>query len=111
MYADCIRECQETVELALKGILRSIQVDPPHWHDVGTILIAEQSKLPAPIALDLTRIAKLSLELRKERENAFYGQEDLIPSSSYSEQDAEGFLSEVKWLLDLIQKVYPHVIR
>jgi hypothetical protein len=34
-YSDVVREAQEPVELALKGILREIGIDPPKQHDVG----------------------------------------------------------------------------
>jgi HEPN domain-containing protein len=33
-YSDVVREAQEIVELALKGMLRQAGVDPPKWHDV-----------------------------------------------------------------------------
>jgi HEPN domain-containing protein len=34
-YSDVVREAQETVELALKGMLRAIGVEPPKYHDVA----------------------------------------------------------------------------
>ena len=34
-YSDVVREAQEIVELALKGALRAIGVEPPKIHDVG----------------------------------------------------------------------------
>ena len=34
-YSDVVRESQEIVELALKGMLRQAGVEPPKWHDVG----------------------------------------------------------------------------
>lgn len=34
-YSDVVREAQELVELALKGMLRSIGIEPPKVHDVG----------------------------------------------------------------------------
>ncbi len=37
-YSDIVREAQEIVELALKGMLRHIVIEPPKWHDVGKIL-------------------------------------------------------------------------
>ena len=37
-YSDVVREAQELVELALKGMLRFVGIDPPKWHDVGPIL-------------------------------------------------------------------------
>ena len=37
-YSDVVREAQEIVELALKGILRQAGIEPPQWHDVGGLL-------------------------------------------------------------------------
>src|SRR3972149_6108881 len=37
-YPDVVREAQELVELALKGMLRWVGIEPPKWHDVGPIL-------------------------------------------------------------------------
>ncbi|MFZ5511165.1 MAG: HEPN domain-containing protein [Pseudomonadota bacterium] len=37
-FPDVVREAQELVELALKGMLRWVGIDPPKWHDVGSIL-------------------------------------------------------------------------
>jgi len=34
-HSDVVREAQELVELALKGVLRAIGVEPPKFHDVG----------------------------------------------------------------------------
>jgi HEPN domain-containing protein len=37
-YSDVVREAQEIVELALKGMLRQIGIEPPKWHDVGQLI-------------------------------------------------------------------------
>lgn len=34
-YNDVVRECQEVIELILKGALREIGVDPPHTHTMS----------------------------------------------------------------------------
>ncbi len=60
-WADVVRESQEVVELALKGLLRAHGVEPPRIHDVADVLLAEQ---------------------------AFDGAEDLTPSDFYKEPDA-----------------------
>ncbi len=38
-FSDVVREAQEIVELCLKGVLRQIGVEPPHWHDVSPMLM------------------------------------------------------------------------
>ena len=34
-YSDVIRESQEIVELCLKGMLRSVGIEPPKFHDAS----------------------------------------------------------------------------
>lgn len=72
-YSDVVREAQELVELALKGMLRQVGVEPPKWHDVGGMLIEHRPRFPDTIAPDVDRLAAVSGWLRKERELAFYG--------------------------------------
>jgi len=43
-YSDVVREAQEIVELSLKGILRAIGVEPPKWHDVGSLVLEDREK-------------------------------------------------------------------
>lgn len=38
-YSDVVREAQELVELALKGMLRAVGIEPPKLHDVGGLWI------------------------------------------------------------------------
>ena len=45
-YSDVVREAQEIVELALKGILRQMGIEPPKQHDVGDLLRLYASRLP-----------------------------------------------------------------
>lgn len=71
-YSDVVREAQEIVELALKGMLREAGIEPPKWHDVGSLLDDYRDRFPQePSTLD--RLAEISTRLRKEREFAFYG--------------------------------------
>lgn len=87
-WADVVREAQEIVELALKGLLRSHGVEAPRIHDVSDVLLAERERLPASLRDALPRMAAISRDLRRDRELAFYGAEDLTPSAFYSEDDA-----------------------
>lgn len=89
LYADVVREAQELVELALKGLLRKYAIDPPKVHDVGPVLLQYKALFPEGIRQNLPQIAAISLKLRKEREVSFYGDEDLVPSSSYGIEDAQ----------------------
>jgi len=86
-WADVVRESQEVVELALKGLLRSCAVEAPRIHDVSDVLIAERVRLPKKLQAEVERLASISRDLRRDRELAFYGAEDLTPSSFYAEAD------------------------
>lgn len=88
-WADVVRESQEVVELALKGVLRAHGVEPPRIHDVSEVLIAEKGRFPDSLQQKLKDLASISRELRRDRELAFYGAEDLTPSGFYSRSDAE----------------------
>jgi hypothetical protein len=76
------------VELALKGLLRAWGVEPPRIHDVSDVLLAERERLPEALWAEVPQLAQASRELRRDRELAFYGAEDLTPSSFYSQADA-----------------------
>lgn len=105
-WADVVRESQEVVELALKGLLRAYGVDPPRIHDVADVIVAEAARLPQALAGDLARLAEVSRSLRRDRELAFYGAEDLTPSDFYKEADAV-FARDSARLV--VGKVQPHV--
>ena len=88
-WADVVRESQEALELALKGLLRACGVDPPRTHDVSDVLVAERERLPERLHRHVDDLAAASHDLRRDRELAFYGAEDLTPSSFYGRGDAE----------------------
>ncbi len=97
-YSDVVREAQECVELALKGMLRTVDVDPPRVHEVGPQLLRNRSRFPAD--LDIDSLAKISRELRKDRELSFYGAEDLVPTEAYGLAEAEQAL---EWAREVVQ--------
>jgi hypothetical protein len=87
-YSDVVREAQEIVELTLKGVLRKKGIEPPKLHDVGPVILEHRAKLSPKQQEDVQRVADISKWLRKEREFAFYGDIDLIPSEEYKLEDA-----------------------
>lgn len=109
-YSDVVREAQEIVELALKGLLRLVGVEPPKFHDVGPILVEHRSRLPAEVDVHLDKLAEISRRLRKEREFAFYGDVDFIPTEQYSEQDARQAASNARFVLEVIQAARPALV-
>lgn len=104
-YSDVIREAQEIVELALKGILRQVGVEPPKWHDVGSLLIAHRERFEEAIAQRLPRLAEASEWLRGERELSFYGDVDFIPTEEYTEQEGRRAIAEAKFAVATARKV------
>ncbi len=106
-WADVVRESQEVVELALKGLLRVAGVDPPRLHDVSDVLKAEQGRLPPGLRSDVDELAEISRALRRDRELSFYGAEDLTPSDFYRPDDAEKARSAARMV---VNRVRPHVM-
>jgi HEPN domain-containing protein len=88
-WADVVRESQEIVELALKGLLRAYGIEAPRIHDVSEVLLAERRRLPQDLQDQLDELASISRDLRRDRELAFYGAEDLTPSDFYNQKDGE----------------------
>ncbi len=98
-YPDVVREAQEVVELLLKGMLRWVGVDPPKWHDVGSILLEHAGKFPEALRTELPALAEISMRLRRDREAAFYGDIDLIPERVFGQDDAARALSDAERVL------------
>lgn len=88
-YADVVREAQEIVELVSKALIRHVGAEPARVHDVSAQLDEIRSRLGEDRQKDLDALIALSRELRRDRELAFYGTEDLTPSEFYSQADAE----------------------
>lgn len=105
-WPDVVRESQEVVELTLKALLRSHGIDPPRVHDVSEVLLAERGRLPVAIHGELEGLAESSRQLRRDRELAFYGAEDLTPSGFYSREDAERARERAR---ETVEAVEPHV--
>lgn len=104
-YSDVIREGQEIVELCLKAMLRQVGIEPPKWHDVGCLFIENKEKFPNVVRENVEKIAQVSKELRKERELAFYGDIDFIPSEEYTKGDAEKVIKEIRFVVQMTRKV------
>ncbi|NQU11314.1 HEPN domain-containing protein [bacterium] len=104
-FSDVVRESQEIVELALKGILRAVGIDPPKWHDVGDLLVEYAAKLPALAETELRYLAAASKSLRKEREFSFYGDIDFIPTSEYDRDDATTAFEQARRATAALQSV------
>ena len=106
-FSDFVREAQEAVELMLKAILRQVGVEPPKWHDVGALLVANEARLPAHLRSHVQRLAAISSWLRKERELAFYGDADFLPTEEYTVEQAAQALSDARFCAEIAREVIP----
>jgi len=104
-YSDVVREAQEIVELSLKGMLRYVGIEPPKYHDVGGILLEHRDRFPKGIARRLEKLAAISKVLRKERELAFYGDIDFIPTEEYTLNDAKKALRDARYVVDTVRRL------
>lgn len=97
-WADVVRESQEVVEICLKALLRRAGVSPPRIHDVSGVLTDNRARLPAAAKRHLDDLVKVSRTLRRDRELAFYGSEDLTPGQFYRREDAVDAFSGARWV-------------
>jgi hypothetical protein len=104
-YSDVVREAQEIVELALKGMLRQAGIEPPKWHDVGPVLREYSVRFSEPVRLEIDRLAEISAWLRKEREFSLYGDIDFIPTEQYSVNDAQRAIDDARFVVSIAQTV------
>ena len=107
-YPYVIRQCQEAVELLLKAALRLVGVEPPKWHDVGVVLRREVERFPEWFRGEVSKLARMSRKLRREREPAMYGDEELglPPNELYDKEDAEEALQWAKCTFQVVSKLF-----
>ena len=106
-FSDVIREAQEIVELALKGMLRQIGIEPPKWHDVSDALLEFADRLPEGVRGQTQQLAEISKWLRKEREFSFYGDIDFIPTEEYNRNDAIRAIRDAEFVCGIVVQVIP----
>jgi len=99
-YSDVVREAQEVVELALKGMLRQVGVEPPKVHDVGDLIVEYRGLFADDVASQAERLREISRWLRKEREFAFYGEVDFVPTLQYGKEDAQRAMADARTVVD-----------
>ncbi len=71
------------------------------------MLLSEQDKLPAALRASMPRLASISRQLRRDRELAFYGADDITPSGFYKRADAELARDSARWVVEAVR---PHVL-
>ena len=110
-YPYVVRQSQEAVELLLKASLRLVGVEPPKWHYVGPIIRRELDRFPRWFSNQIDYIVSVSRSLRKERELAMYGDEEMgiPPEELYTEIDATEALEKARKILNIVEKLYREV--
>lgn len=103
-YADVVRESQEIVELCLKALLRLRGIDPPRTHDVSASILQHATLLGLD-TVQASTVCTISRSLRRDRELAFYGSEDLTPSEFYQESDAIEALTQAQTVFDIVAEL------
>jgi HEPN domain-containing protein len=100
-----VRRCQETVELALKAVLRFVGLEVPHVHDVGAFLGEHVDRMPPGMGAHVERLVSISRRLRQEREISFYGDDEVAapPERLYSRADSEAALGDASFVLGLAE--------
>ena len=103
-YSDVVREAQECVELLLKAVLRHLGLEVPKTHDVSHVLREKKKFLPPLLKNNLEEVVTISRELRKERELAFYGTEDWIPTEEYSLKDSLAAIAKAEKIFEYVSE-------
>ena len=106
-WADVVGESQEVVEITLKALLRFTRIEVPHIHDVSPVLEANRDRMTA-VAADLDELVRISRELRRDRELAFYGSEDLTPSEFYRREDAQRAFADASLVHRVVARACNH---
>lgn len=104
-YSDVVREAQEIVELCLKGMLRFVGVEPPKYHDVGPLIIEHKKRFKGISSKEIMKLARISRKLRKERELAFYGDIDFIPTDEYTREDAIEAMKGANYVVSIARRL------
>ena len=99
-----IRKCQESVELALKGILRVVGIEYPKSHRIGVVLkdSALKEKLEEGT---LEKIITIANRLADEREIAFYGLDTSSAKDMFDEDDASEAIADAHYIIKIIDKL------
>jgi HEPN domain-containing protein len=83
--------------------VHQIGIEPPKWHDVGQLILEYRRRFPDEVSPQAERLAEISAWLRKEREFAFYGDIDFIPTERYSKDDAQRAINDAKFTIRMAE--------
>jgi len=104
-HADVVRESQEVIELALKALIRASNIEVPRIHDVSPVLVENIKRLPEGVRPHVDYLCRVSRKLRRDRELAFYGSEDLVPSEFYRAEDSAEALESARRVVEIVSSI------
>ena len=85
--------------------MRKAGIEAPRVHDVSQILRENSARMTQLVSAEtLEKLCEISHQLRRDRELAFYGSEDLTPSEFYTHQDAQEAKAWANWALGEVEK-------
>jgi HEPN domain-containing protein len=103
-----VRKCQESVEMALKGLLRVAGIEYPKAHRVGRVLL--DSAVVQVVSGDRLRdIARIADELADAREEAFYGSESSSAADLFTRDDAVDALLKGKTVESFVRELMEQI--
>lgn len=105
-FADAVRESQESVELAVKAVLKLKGLSYPRAHDVARLLRDPAIAGPLLTSEELARVEQISKTLRRDRELSFYGDEDVVPLDYYERSDADTALASLLETLEIVEHAF-----
>lgn len=74
---------------------------------MGGILKEVAHRFAPEVQEAVPQLAAISQRLRREREFAFYGDDDFIPTSEYSREDAQNALEDAQLVVAWAARVIP----
>lgn len=98
-----VRKCQESVELALKGLLRLKGIEYPKTHKIGKILV---ESLKDEMDSDfLLKAADVSDQLALDRELSFYGSEEAPADKLFTEDEVKEIMVDVGFIINQVESI------
>ena len=70
---------------------------------MGQLILEYRARFPDEVSLQAEKLAEISAWLRKEREFAFYGDIDFIPTERYSKDDAQRAIDDAKFTIQMAE--------
>jgi len=108
-FATSIRRAQESVELALKAVLRLLAIEYPLKHDVGDVLetLQRRKDLPSWFTSEIPNLVEISADLSRKRGPAMYGYEaEFKPASDlFTEEDSNKALEAAKKVFSICERL------